>query len=210
MSSTLTDSAIILSREPWREADKRVVFLTSQHGKIDGVAVGAHKIRSKLAGHLEPVRIVDVMLAEGKQGYKIAQCVTRHNFVQPGSSLERLKMMGGLVRLTQRATEARHADPELFTMLFAGLSGLEQVDESELPKQYGKYLFDLAEHFGYSPMLAQCVVCGDAERLDRFSPHLGGVLCSKERVFEKTMPYESAGMFLHKYVSALLMWRGMF
>jgi DNA repair protein RecO (recombination protein O) len=210
MSSTLTDRAIILSREAWREADKRVVFFTLQHGKIDGVAVGAHKIRSKLAGHLEPVRIVDVMLAEGRQGYKIAQCVTHHNFVAPGSDFERIKMMGGLVRLTQRATEARHADPELYQILLSGLTELERAEDPELPKVYGKYLFDLADHFGYSPMMAQCVVCGDEENLQRFSPHLGGVLCKKEVVLEKTMSFDAADISLHKYVSALLLWRGLF
>lgn len=210
MSSTLTDCAIVLSREAWREADKRVVFFTLQHGKIDGVAVGAHKIRSKLAGHLEPVRAVDVMLAEGKQGYKIAQCVTRRNFVDPGCDMERLRMMGGLVRLTQRATEARHSDPILYQLLFDGLSDLQRGGETDLLKIYGKYLCALAEHFGYAPMFAACVVCGETENLQHFSPHLGGVVCKKEIVLEKTVPYENTDTSLHKYVSTLLSWRGLF
>ena len=210
MSSTLTDAAIILSREAWREADKRVVFFTSKHGKIDGVAVGAHKIRSKLAGHLEPIRVVDVMMAQGKQGYKIAQCVTNHNFIKPGCDIERVKMMGGIVRLVLRATEAQHPDNELYQLLFKSLSDLEQASDADLSVVYGKYLCAFAEYFGYAPMFAQCVVCGEREDFQRFSAHLGGVLCKKEVVFEKTMQFENTEKSLYRYAGALLSWRGLF
>jgi recombinational DNA repair protein (RecF pathway) len=59
-------------------------------------------------------------------------------------------------------------------------------------------------------MLGQCVVCGDEQNLLRFSPHLGGVICAKEVVLEKTMPYKADDALLHTYVGALLTWRGLF
>jgi DNA repair protein RecO (recombination protein O) len=210
MSATLTDYAIVLSREAWREADKRVVFFTQHHGKIDGIAIGAHKIRSKLAGHLEPLRIAQVMLAKGKQGYKVAQCVTQHNFIRTDAVLERTKMMGALVRLARRATENEHKDEDLYSLLSGGLGNLESAAAQELPRVYGNCLLDLAHHFGYAPMLGQCVVCGDEQNLLRFSPHLGGVICAKEVVLEKTMPYKADDALLHTYVGALLTWRGLF
>lgn len=206
---TFTDSAIILSREPWREADKRASFFTLQHGKIDGIAVGAHKIKSKLSGHLEPLRAVDVMLAEGRQGYKIAQCVTRHNFVDAPIDVERVRCMGALVRLVSRATEAEHRDEVLHGLLFTGLAELQAASVDDLARVYGKNLNILAQHFGYAPVLDRCVVCGRAEDLKWFSPHLGGTLCKNERALEKMIAFTPGGDTLYVYVAALLKWRAL-
>lgn len=189
MSSTITDSAIILSRVAWREADKRVVFFTRNHGKIDGVAVGAHKIKSKLAGHLEPLRAVDVMVAEGRQGYKIAQCMTYHNFVDVEPDISRVRYMGTLVRFVERVAEPKHADPALYELLFRGLARVQAADEAELESDFGQALMSLAAHFGYAPTYDRCMICRTEEHLSRFSPEHGGVICTAEKVFEKTFVF---------------------
>ncbi len=209
MSSTITDSAIILSREPWREADKRASFFTLQHGKIDAIAVGAHKIRSKLAGHLEPIRAVEVMLAQGRNGYKVAQCVTQHNFISTPFDVDRVRLMGTMVRFVNRATEMGHRDHVLYGILFTGLGELQAANSIEALSIYGKHLYALVEHFGYAPVLDRCVVCGRTQELNHFSPHLGGVLCAEERTYEQVSTYRAGDSALHLYVTALLRWRGL-
>lgn len=208
-STTVTDAAIILSREAWRENDKRALFFTLQHGKIDAIAIGAHKIKSKLSGHLEPLRAVDVMLAEGKRGYKVAQCVTRHNFIDRGVQLPRAQALGALVRLVERATEPHHQDVHLYELLFTGLASLQAADESEIDIVFGKQLFALAKHFGYEPELRACVLCGSAKNIRRFAPQVGGVLCDSERLFEKTIPYDPDEKKMHIFVVNHLRWRSL-
>lgn len=46
--------AIVLHKEPVRDADARYSFLTKKFGKVVGKATSSRKITSKLAGHLEP------------------------------------------------------------------------------------------------------------------------------------------------------------
>ncbi len=62
--------AIILDREPQRDMDSRVSFLTEQFGKLVGKATSARKITSKLAAHLEPGNLVHVRFVE-KKGLQI-------------------------------------------------------------------------------------------------------------------------------------------
>lgn len=204
---TITDSAIVLSREAWRESDKRVVFYTMQHGKIDAVAIGAHKIKSKLSGHLEPLRAVEIMLAYGKQTNKLAQCVTRHNFVSQPVEYERMRMMGTCVRLVENVTVVGHRDAALYELLFTALMHLQATEQ--ITVAFGEQLYKLAEHFGYAPQMKQCVVCGRADELDRFSPQLGGVVCRYERLQDRGMIYDTAPEKLYVFISALLRWRAL-
>lgn len=204
---TITDSAIVLSREPWRESDKRVVFYTVQHGKIDAVAIGAHKIKSKLSGHLEPLRAVDIMFAYGKQTNKLAQCVTRHNFVSHPVGFERIHMMGACVRLVENATVKGHRDPVLYELLFTTLAQLQAAENCA--RVFGEQLAALAAHFGYAPQMAQCVVCSRIDELNRFSPQLGGVVCRHEQLQDRGMPYSPAPEHLAAYVKKHLQWRSL-
>ncbi|MCX6781257.1 MAG: DNA repair protein RecO [Candidatus Magasanikbacteria bacterium] len=206
---TVTDSAIILSRAVWRESDKRVVFYSLQHGKVDAVAVGASKIRSKLSGHLEPLRVVEVMFAEGKNGYKIAQCVTQHNFVERPIDVERVQMMGTVARLVEHSVELGHKDVKLYELLFGTLAALEASVQEDLEIVFGAKLLSLATYFGYAPELNVCVLCGSAEHLTRFSPEHGGVICINERVQEKTMAYDVAPEKLQSFLMTFLRWRAL-
>ncbi len=208
---TITDRAIILSRQPWREHDKRVVFLTRNHGKLDAIAIGAHKIRSKLAGHLEPLRSVDVMFAIGRRAiFKVAQAVTVDSYVAQPLQPRRVMMQGTVCRLVDRATVDAHSDLELFEIAAAALAEINFVDERALDAVFGKQLFLLAEHFGYAPQCNVCVVCGGAsEQFKKFSPALGGVVCATCPAPGGVLVYSSAPEELHIFVSALLRWRNL-
>ena len=67
MEETFNTKAIILKREPFWEADTRVVVYSLEKGKLHLIARGTKKISSKLAGHLEPMNFVDLMVVRGKQ-----------------------------------------------------------------------------------------------------------------------------------------------
>ncbi len=203
---TITDSAIILSRESWREADKRACFFTLHHGKLEAIAVGAHKIKSKLAGHLEPLRAVEVMFAEGARGFKIAQCVTRHNFFDAASAnFFRARALGTLARFVNRVMEFHHCDAIMYEFLFRALAEIQSVPVDAIDQAVGQQLYKLAEHCGYAPEFNQCVVCGKRERLTRFCAALGGVICADERVNDRVAHFDGAKSYEHVYT--FLKWR---
>lgn len=57
---------IVLRHRRIGDADRIITLLTPRRGKVDAVARGALRPRSKLAGHLEPMSRVDVLLAHGR------------------------------------------------------------------------------------------------------------------------------------------------
>src|SRR6266567_7926085 len=68
----LRDRVIVLSKEPFREQDRRYVMYGQEHGLLIAVARGASVKSSKQAGHLEPFCTSDVMIAKGSAFDKLA------------------------------------------------------------------------------------------------------------------------------------------
>ncbi|OGH60855.1 MAG: DNA repair protein RecO [Candidatus Magasanikbacteria bacterium RIFCSPHIGHO2_01_FULL_50_8] len=204
---TITDDAIILSRESWRESDKRVCFYTRSHGKVHAVAVGAHKIRSKLSGHLEPLREVKVMFASGRRSFKIAQAVTNRSFLTTAIAIEQVRRMGTIVRFVERATEERERDTELFTLLQRSLASLSAAGGlRDVQIASGVALHTLAARLGIAPRLSQCVVCSRADELRFFSAEHGGMVCRTCRVEGSVLPIDRAPEALERYLIAHLQW----
>jgi len=100
---TFNDSAIVLRRIDFREADKRLIFYSEHHGLLTAVAIGAKKITSKLSGHLEPFTLVRVMIAAGRQFDKVAQAQTLWR--PKNISGERFIYMSATAELIVRATK---------------------------------------------------------------------------------------------------------
>ena len=68
--------AIVLHKEPVRDADARYSFLTKKFGKVVGKATSSRKITSKLAGHLEPGTLVTARFVE-RGGTQIVDALKR-------------------------------------------------------------------------------------------------------------------------------------
>ncbi len=60
-------SAIILKREVFREDDLLITCYSHERGKVVVQARGGRKIKSKLAGHVEPVSLSNLEVVRGKQ-----------------------------------------------------------------------------------------------------------------------------------------------
>ena len=54
--------AVILQHSDWGEADRLLRIFSREQGKLKIVAKGARRIRSRKAGHLEPVTRVSLLL----------------------------------------------------------------------------------------------------------------------------------------------------
>lgn len=63
---SLKTTGIIIKRSNFGEADRILTILTNRLGKIKAMAKGVRKIKSKMAGSLEPYMLVDLQLHEGK------------------------------------------------------------------------------------------------------------------------------------------------
>src|SRR5262245_38000095 len=66
--------AIVLRQRKLGDADKILTLYSANKGKLEAVAKGVRRSRSKLAGHVEPLSHANFQLAQGKSLDIVTQC----------------------------------------------------------------------------------------------------------------------------------------
>ena len=89
--------AIVLRQRKLGEADKIVTLYSSHGGKIDAVAKGIRRTKSRMAGHLEPLTLGSYLLAEGRDLDILTQAETIDAFPRLRADLDR-NYIGGIER----------------------------------------------------------------------------------------------------------------
>jgi DNA repair protein RecO (recombination protein O) len=73
--SLLRDEGVILRSYKLGEADRIIVAMTKEHGKVRAVAKGVRKTGSKFGSRLEPMTYVSLMLWRGRSDLDIVNQV---------------------------------------------------------------------------------------------------------------------------------------
>ena len=175
------DRGVVLRTMKLGEADRIITIITSGHGKVRAVAKGARRTRSKLAGHVEPLRHVDLQLYRGRGELDIVTgAVTLDRWPALRSDLDRLGTAMTLAEAVDQSVHDRGDDPVPYEMLTGALGRLDrQNSEMLLPA----FLLRLLAHEGTAPMLDHCVVDAGCEQapIAAFDPAQGGVTCETHR-----------------------------
>jgi DNA repair protein RecO (recombination protein O) len=169
--------AIVLRQRKLGEADKIVTLYSSHHGKIDAVAKGVRRTKSRLAGHLEPLTLGSYLLAEGRDLDIVTQAETVDSFPALRSDLERLSRGLYCAELVDRLTPERSEGNPVFRLLQDTLGYLDASLEYEMATR--RFELRLLGELGYRPSLLDCAVCG--ARLEPvanyWSSDAGGAVC---------------------------------
>ncbi len=202
--------AIVLRHRRLGDADRIVTLLTPGRGKVDVVAKGLLRSKSKLAGHLEPLTQCEVVLAHGRSMDLVTQAQTVEPFVGLHGSLELLSSAMYLLELADRFT-VEHGDAgDVYELLDVGLQRLARGDGVQLVTR--GFELGLLAATGFRPELERCVVTGEAVAADEawWSVSGGGVVSAAGlprhaeavridgrvlrvlRAFQ-SLPYEEAG-----------------
>ncbi|MBI3953949.1 MAG: DNA repair protein RecO [Chloroflexi bacterium] len=182
---------IVLKGRELGEADRIVTLLTPTYGKLRAVAKGVRKPRSRLAGHLEPLTRVAILVAHGQSLDIIAQAQTIESFRPLREDLWRASCGLYLAELVDRFTvEGAESEP-VYKLLLETLTRLALA----LPAKEGResrpagmsaaagllrsFEVELLDHLGYRPELGQCIACRRAlEPVENyFSSSAGGMAC---------------------------------
>lgn len=169
--------AVALRQRRLGEADRIITLLTPGRGKLDVVAKGALRPRSKLAGHLEPMTHTEVVLAHGRNLDIVTQAQTVEGFEELRRDLDRLSTAMYLLELADRFT-VEHAEADVvYRLLLTSLQRLARGDGEHLVTR--AYELALLDATGFRPELNRCVACGRALGADAaaWSSQAGGVLC---------------------------------
>jgi DNA repair protein RecO (recombination protein O) len=152
MPQQIVTKGIILSRTDFGEADRILMVLTPDHGKIRLMAKGVRKIKSKLAGGIELFSVSDVSFISGRGeiGTLTSSRLKKH-FDQIVKNIDRTMFGYELLKIINRATED-NAGEEYFILLQSALAGLDDEKLSQELLQLWLYM-QLLKLGGHSPNL---------------------------------------------------------
>jgi len=169
--------AIIIKKIKLGEADRILTLYTPHLGKIQAVAKGVRRPRSKLAGHLELLTHSLVSLARGRNLDTIIGSQTINSFLPLKSDLQLTSYALYATELVDQFTADDIENYPLFQLLLETMHRLCQARDNELVLRY--FELHLLNEVGYRPQLQQCVSCHSPlePTINSFCPSAGGMLC---------------------------------
>jgi DNA repair protein RecO (recombination protein O) len=180
MPGKIKTEAVVLRSIRYGEADRVVHLYSATRGRIGAIAKGSRRPKSRFGGRLEPFFRLDLVLYEGR-----GDLLT----VTGASTIEghgRLRSNGAALGAAARACDAvlrlldsGEPNQPAYNLLCAYL-GLLDADPPAAgsPGTALAFRLKLALAAGFSPELASCASCGEAEHLTAFSGSAGGVVCA--------------------------------
>ncbi len=169
--------AIIIKKTKLGEADRILTMYTPVFGKIQAVAKGVRRPKSKLSGHLELLTHSQVTLAKGHNLDTVTGSQTVDSFTPLKTDLWLTSYALYITELANQFTAEHVPDERLFRLLLETLQNLCQTNNRELLLRY--FEIHLLEECGYRPQLQECVVCRRVlePTINSFSAGIGGTLC---------------------------------
>ena len=108
------DVGVVLRTYRLGEADKIVVLMTAEHGKVRAVAKGVRKTRSKFGARLEPMSHVRLMLYRGRDLDVINQADSVEPLAPLLSSLDRASQGMAAIEAVDQLAIDREPNPRLY------------------------------------------------------------------------------------------------
>ncbi|MDD2521966.1 MAG: DNA repair protein RecO [Anaerolineaceae bacterium] len=169
--------ALVIRHREFGEADRILTLYTLEKGKLQAIAKGVRKLKSRKAGHLEPFTQVSLQLAKGRNLEIVTQAETIRNFDNIRENLKLTAQAAYVLELLDRLTYEEGENRLLYNLVVETLSRLDAGISPGLVVHY--YEVHLMDILGFKPQLQECVVCGAAIQPENqyFSARLGGVVC---------------------------------
>ena len=160
-----------------------VTLLTAEHGRVDCIAKGARRPRSKFGAALDVFALARVIYYwhENRSLYTIsdAELVKSHAGIAlvPG----RFVAAEQVTEFALRTVQQQDPHPSLFGLLTTYLDVIETTD-SGFPALVCSFLLKAASFAGFRPELQRCVVCRAAVAPSEpvsFDAMRGGIICAR-------------------------------
>lgn len=176
---SLRIEGVVLKYKEWGETDRLLTLFTRELGKVQAIAKGVRKPRSRKAGHLEPFTRANMLLARGRDLYILTQAETIETYLTIKNDLVNLGYGFYMIELLSNFTYEEGENRALYRLLVNTLTRLNQGDDPNILTHYFEIrLLDLA---GFRPHLFSCANCEREIVAENqyFSALQGGVLCPK-------------------------------
>jgi DNA repair protein RecO (recombination protein O) len=176
--SLYRDRGVVLRTHKLGEADRIVILLTREHGKVRAVANGIRKTKSRFGGRLEPPAHVDLLLYQGRELDIVTQVDTIDHFAPVRRDFDRLARAVSMLEAADQLALEREPNAELYRMLAGALGELATRDP---PLVVPAFFLKLLALEGYRPQVEACGACGTETGLTTWAVAEGGLRCAAHR-----------------------------
>ncbi|PKM48095.1 MAG: DNA repair protein RecO [Firmicutes bacterium HGW-Firmicutes-8] len=170
-----TEGIIIRVRD-YNEADRIITLFTADYGKVQAIARGCRKPKSRKRGIIQLFTYGEFALYRGRNLDTITQCEGKEAFSGLREDLDRMAFGAYLVELVDGFATSGEPHGDLFYLTLVCLHLLTVEDPELVTRAFEIRIMDL---MGYRPHLESCVHCGRPIGGPRvaFSSRMGGSLC---------------------------------
>jgi DNA repair protein RecO (recombination protein O) len=168
------DTAVVLRTYKLGEADRIIVLLTEEHGKVRAVAKGVRKTNSKFGARLEPMSHVKLLLAQGRELDIVSQAESVETLAPMLQDLDHLTNGIAVLEAADQMAMDREPAPQLYRMV---VGALRTIGAHSGPLVVPAFYWKLLAADGLRPELDMCVRCGEDNQLVAFDMDQGGALC---------------------------------
>jgi len=171
--------AVVLRVKDFGEADRLVTLLTAESGKVQALAKGVRRPKSKLAGGISIFSLGDFQLWQGKSldGIKQVEIIESYRLLR--ENIEKMAYASYVCELTDQLQGERDADSGVFSLVIHTLAALQDYEDLDLV--LGIFLLRVLSIGGYLPEINVCVSCGSVVPIGSslvLSASGGGILCA--------------------------------
>jgi DNA repair protein RecO (recombination protein O) len=172
--------AVVLRSIRYGEADRILHLYSATRGRIGAIAKGSRRSRSRFGGRLEPFFRLDLVLYVGRGDLlTVTGASTVDGYARLRGDGHALMAAGRACDSVLRLLDDGDPNQPAYNLLctYLGLLDASPAMARE-PGTALAFRLKLALAAGFSPELASCAHCGEAEHLSSFSGAAGGVVCS--------------------------------
>lgn len=191
---SITSETLVLRGRDYGEADRILVLLTKEAGKLSAIAKSVRKPTSKLKASTQLFSYSRLNINRGKNGGLgvVTQGETISSLMGLRQDLNKIIAASYIGEMVDLNIPAYKPNDQIFLLVLTALAALEKVSDPYLILRF----FDLRllAVLGYRPRLDACVSCGRPIKEGGFllSPYRGGILCRSCRTRENGMPVSGA------------------
>jgi DNA repair protein RecO (recombination protein O) len=187
---SITSDTIVLRGRDYGEADRILILLTKDMGKIPVIAKSVRKSNSKLKASTQLFSYSRLNINKSKRSTLgvVTQGETINGMMRLREDLTKIACASYIGEMIDLTIPDYKPNQQIFLLTLTSFSLLEKINDPYLLLRF----FDLRllAILGYRPRLDKCVKCGRSCLNGDFvlSPYRGGIVCQSCRGFEKGIP----------------------
>jgi len=185
--ANLTTVAIVWRRSDFRESSRIVTCLSREHGRLAGLAKGAHRPDSPFLGRLDFLNEVRATFSSDRGGLRL---LVRAELLRERRALRqpaRFLAASHLAQLCDFAMPDETPAPDVYDLLAGGLNLLERCPAAAIPQTVLGLELRHLDLLGALPDLDRCAQCGEPLPRGAYrSAGAPGLLCKKHAGLPRT------------------------